>query len=363
MFLALREIRHSPARFILITAVVFLVSYLTYFLTGLAYGLASSYTEAIEQWEVHSVALQKNANGNSLASRISTDTLAQINEEEESAQLLLMPTVINLPDATDIEDPRKSIFVFGLDMDGPLAPDLAEGNLPASQRDILLDGSLRAHGFRVGDEITLPEFDTEWTISGFTRGTRFQASPTVLVTIEQYREILLPEVMPNPDAVGANILLLPSAPQDEVVYTDRDLEVISLDEFIGELPGYNAQVLTFSLMIGSLIIIISFVLGIFVYVLTLQKKTIFGIMKAQGVRTSYIVISGAIQTLLLTATGLILGIGLIVITSAFLPETVPFRIEPILYGAVTGAFMLFTLLGGLFPIRAISRIDPIEAIG
>ncbi|WP_175956768.1 hypothetical protein [Schaalia sp. Marseille-Q2122] len=44
MFLALREIRHSPTRFILITVVIFLVSYLVYFLTGLAYGLASSYT-------------------------------------------------------------------------------------------------------------------------------------------------------------------------------------------------------------------------------------------------------------------------------------------------------------------------------
>ncbi|MDO5720158.1 MAG: ABC transporter permease [Actinomycetaceae bacterium] len=361
MFLALREIRHSPARFILITTVVFLVSYLTYFLTGLAFGLASSYTEAIDQWDVRSVVLQKNANGNSLASRISTETLEQI-DMDEGEKLLLMPTVINLPDAEENEDPRKSIFVFGLDMDGPLAPDVAEGDFPANQHDILLDGSLRAHGFQIGDTLSLPEFDTRWTISGFTEGTRFQASPTVLLTVEQYREILLPELMPNPEALGANILLLPTTAKNEDVYTDRDLEVMSLDEFIGELPGYNAQVLTFSLMIGSLIIIISFVLGIFVYVLTLQKKNIFGIMKAQGVRTSYIVISGAIQTLLLTATGLFLGLILTAITAVFLPETVPFRIEPILYGAVTGAFLLFTLVGGLFPIRAISRIDPIKAI-
>lgn len=362
MFLAIREIRHSPARFILITAVVFLVSYLTYFLTGLAYGLASSYTEAIEQWDVRTVVLQSDANGNSLASRISADTLAEI-DQDEAQPLLLMPTVINLPDVATDEDPRKSIFVFGLDMDGPLAPDLAEGRFPQKGNDILLDGTLRSHGYAVGDTIALPESDTTWTISGFTSGTRFQASPTVLMTIDQYRQTLLPELMPNPDALGANLLVLPDKPTDTARYTERDLEVLSIDDFIGELPGYNAQVLTFSLMIGSLIIIISFVLGIFVYVLTLQKKNIFGIMKAQGVRTSYIVISGAIQTLLLTMTGVVLGLALTVLTGAFLPETVPFRIEPTFYGLVTLAFMLFTLIGGLFPIRTISRIDPIEAIG
>ncbi|MDO5728347.1 MAG: ABC transporter permease [Actinomycetaceae bacterium] len=362
MFLAIREIRHSPARFLLITAVVFLVSYLTYFLTALAFGLASSYTEAIDQWDVRTVVLQSDANGNSLASRISPDTLAEI-DEDDGQPLLLMPTVINLPDTAAGEDPRKSIFVFGLDMDGPLAPDLADGRFPTEGHEILLDGALRSHGFAIGDTIRLPESETTWTICGFTTGTRFQASPTVLMTIDQYRTTLLPELMPNPDALGANILVLPGIPGDPTSYTDRDLEVISIDDFIGELPGYNAQVLTFSLMIGSLIVIISFVLGIFVYVLTLQKKNIFGIMKAQGVRTSYIVLSGAMQTLLLTMSGVALGMALTVTTGVFLPETVPFRIEPTLYAAVTSAFVIFTLVGGLFPIRTISRIDPIEAIG
>ena len=44
MFLAINELVKEKARFILIVAVIALVSYLTFFLTALAYGLATSYT-------------------------------------------------------------------------------------------------------------------------------------------------------------------------------------------------------------------------------------------------------------------------------------------------------------------------------
>ena len=40
MFLAINEIRHSKLRYALVTGVMFLIAYLVFFLTGLAYGLA-----------------------------------------------------------------------------------------------------------------------------------------------------------------------------------------------------------------------------------------------------------------------------------------------------------------------------------
>ena len=40
MFLAFNEIRHSKFRYALIIGVMFLIAYLVFFLTGLAYGLA-----------------------------------------------------------------------------------------------------------------------------------------------------------------------------------------------------------------------------------------------------------------------------------------------------------------------------------
>ena len=54
--------------------------------------------------------------------------------------------------------------------------------------------------------------------------------------------------------------------------TGETLVNYDIQTFISTLPGYTAQVLTFSLMIGFLIMIVAFVLGIFIYVLTIQKN-------------------------------------------------------------------------------------------
>ncbi|QOX82409.1 ABC transporter permease [Nanchangia anserum] len=142
-----------------------------------------------------------------------------------------------------------------------------------------------------------------------------------------------------------------------------DVETIPVDNFIDELPGYRAQYLTFSLMIGALIVILSLVLGIFMYVLTLQKSHVFGVMKAQGVPTSYIARAGAAQTLLISLCGVALGAAAALGSGGALRGAVPFAVSWPLFAALSAAFVVFTLLGSLFPIRVISRIDPMTAIG
>ena len=49
MFLAIKEQKYTKGKFALIISVIVLVSYLVYFLNILAYGLASSYTNAVEK--------------------------------------------------------------------------------------------------------------------------------------------------------------------------------------------------------------------------------------------------------------------------------------------------------------------------
>ena len=50
MFLAWKEIKHSKTRFSLIIGVMVLVSYLVFFLVGLAYGLAQDNRTSIDKW-------------------------------------------------------------------------------------------------------------------------------------------------------------------------------------------------------------------------------------------------------------------------------------------------------------------------
>lgn len=82
----------------------------------------------------------------------------------------------------------------------------------------------------------------------------------------------------------------------EIENITNNLKSYTVDNYISTLPGYTAQVLTFSIMIIFLIIITAFVLGIFIYVLTIQKTSMFGVMKAQGISNLYIGGSVIIQT-------------------------------------------------------------------
>ena len=70
MFLALKELKYSKMKFALIIAVIVLVSYLVYFLTSLAYGLASSYTNAIEKWGSDEIIMTIDANDSIMMSFI-----------------------------------------------------------------------------------------------------------------------------------------------------------------------------------------------------------------------------------------------------------------------------------------------------
>lgn len=53
---------------------------------------------------------------------------------------------------------------------------------------------------------------------------------------------------------------------------DKDLEVIGIDDFVENLPGYKPQNLTMNFMITFLFVISATVIGVFLYVITLQKR-------------------------------------------------------------------------------------------
>ncbi len=129
-----------------------------------------------------------------------------------------------------------------------------------------------------------------------------------------------------------------------------------------ELPGFKAQLLTFGLMIGFLILISSIILGIFMYIITLQKKSIFGVMKVQGISNFYISISVIIQSLFVSFIGTILGLTFTIISESLLPETVPFKSNYLFYLIVTSLIIFISILSSIFLVISIRKVDPLEVI-
>lgn len=351
MFLAIKEILHQKTRYAAITLVVFLVSYLVYFLTGLAFGLASSYTEFIDTWAAKTVTVAKDANKSALASRLSTSALPDL--PKDAAGVSFAPATVD-DRSEGAHGERINIFIAGVD--DKLRPKLEKGQWGTHPTEVVIDPTIERAGWHVGDEIELP--DATARIVGVSQPARFQASPLILVAGTDISELAGPQARDLTSIiVSGSGKGLPSS------VGGVDVETVSVDDFINKLPGYRAQYLTFSLMIGALILILSLVLGIFMYVLTLQKSHVFGVMKAQGVPTGYIARAGAMQTLLISLSGVALGAVAALGSGCALRGNVPFAVSWPLFAALSVAFIVFTLLGSLFPIRVISRIDPMTAIG
>ncbi len=175
-------------------------------------------------------------------------------------------------------------------------------------------------GFAIGDTIKTANSDTELKIVGYTEKSRFNVAPVIYMNINDF-QVLKYGNNKSTDNPMINAFVVKGELKD---YDSSVFQKVSIADFINELPGYNAQILTFGLMIGFLIVISAIIIGIFMYVLTIQKTPIFGIMKAQGISNRIIGTSVLSQTFLLSLVGTILGLVGTWITSLILPSAVPF---------------------------------------
>ncbi len=351
MFLAWKEIKHAKGKFSLIIAVVALVAYLVYFLTSLAYGLASSYTNGVNAWNADNIVLTSDSNDNIMMSMMTLDDQDAIDADEQ-ARLGLFPAVISNPSAEIPEDTKEEIYAFGIDNGSFIAPDIT-----LNAGEIVGDSSLKDLGYEVGTIVRVAGSDIDWTLVGFADKITYQTAPILYMTMETWMDYRFGGATLPVDVFSAVVT------QGETLSSTTDLKVYAIQDFVAKLPGYSAQVLTFSIMIGFLIFIIAFVLGIFIFVLTIQKTSMFGVMKAQGISNGYIGGSVVMQTLILTFIGVFIGLALTLISGYFLAGTVPFAINVLFYVVITAAFFVFSAFGGLFSVRTVLKIDPRIAIG
>lgn len=352
MFLAWKEMIHNKGKFSLIVIMVVLISYLVYFLTSLAYGLSSSYTNGLDKWNADSIVLTIDSNDNAMMSVLDQAAFESIETSGEAARLGITPLIAKK--GTDSAT-KANVFLFGVDNGSfLLPPETPSASL--AQDEAIVDSTLKTkYGYEVGDTVSLVGTSSTFTIVAFTSKATYQTAPIVYVNLASWKEIRYPAV-PG-DIINAAVVKGP------ITSLGDGLKKYTLSEYAYTLPGYSAQVATFSLMIGFLIVIASFVLGVFTYVLTMQKSSMFGVMKAQGISNFYISSSVVEQIVLVTLIGIGLGLGLTLLSGLFLRAKLPFAVNPLFFLGISAAFVVFAIFGALFSVRAILKIDPLKAIG
>ena len=354
MFLAINEMKHSKLRYALVIGVVFLIAYLVFFLTGLAYGLAQENRTAVDKWQADRILLSDEANGKLNMSMLTMDDYESVKAEDKAA-LAQFPGIVYQKGK---KDQQINVSFFGIEADEFLAPNLVKGRMFKNPGEVVVNDSLaKEDGLQVGDQLKVAGSKQTLKIVGFTDEAMYNVAPVVYMSLADFQEIRFNQILPK-EAQKINAIVLREKPKQVA----NHLEEIKISDFIDDLPGYRAQNLTFAFMIGFLIVIAAIVIGIFIYILTMQKQAIFGVMKAQGISNLFIARSVFVQTAILAFVGIVLGLALTYLSSLVLPAAVPFAIFWGLYLAVSVGMWVIAILSAVFSVSTVVKIDPLQAI-
>lgn len=354
MFLAINEMKHSKLRYALVIGVVFLIAYLVFFLTGLAYGLAQENRTAVDKWQADRILLSDEANGKLNMSMLTMDDYESVKAEDKAA-LAQFPGIVYQKGK---KNQQINVSFFDIEADEFLAPNLVKGRMFKNTGEVVVNDSLaKEDGLQVGDQLKVAGSKQTLKIVGFTDEAMYNVAPVIYMSLADFQEIRFNQILPK-EAQKINAIVLREKPKQVA----NHLEEIKISDFIDDLPGYRAQNLTFAFMIGFLIVIAAIVIGIFIYILTMQKQAIFGVMKAQGISNFFIARSVFVQTAILAFVGIVLGLALTYLSSLVLPAAVPFAIFWGLYLAVSVGMWVIAILSAVFSVSTVVKIDPLQAI-
>lgn len=359
MFLAFKEIKKEKKRFILIISIFVLISYLVYFLLGLSNGLAQDNRTAVDRWNTKQIILSSGSNSNITTSMMEKNKLEQQLKNKDYTLINFTRSVVY---KNSIENPENTINIglMGMDLESDKFPEIIEGEKINGDDEVIASLSLKEkEKLQLGDYLKLSMNGKTLKIVGFTNDYKFNISPVVYTKLEQasLNSIMYDNIAGMPEMISA--VLIDSNDKIEI---DKEYQILSISKFIDQLPGYYAQILTFSLMIGFLMVISAIVLGVFLYIITIQKTKTFGIMKIQGISNYYIGKSVLFQTMIISILGLSIGFILTLISDLMLPVSVPFRLNSSLNIWISGIIIVTSLIGSFFSVKSISNIDPLDII-
>lgn len=155
MNIAWKEMKKNKAKFLILGSIIFLVSFLTFIISGLANGLSQDNAALIKDMPAGQFYLNDDAKQTYNLSKIDIDLQEQILEENQGAAAFS----VQMGFVTDAEDKQHSVaFVTSTESDA--FESVQEG-------EIVLDSSLKDEGIAVGDVLKNNQFSGEFVVKGF----------------------------------------------------------------------------------------------------------------------------------------------------------------------------------------------------
>lgn len=362
MFLALREMRHAKLRFALITLVIVMVSSLVFIIAALANGLSDGNTAAIEALPVDGLVVSADSDyqlDRSIVSASDATTIAALDGIDAAEPIGIAGGNVKISG----NDNLITVSLFGLVPESLAQPRIVNGeSLGSTANGAVIDHTLAAKGVDLGDTITVQPGNLDLTVVGITENQTYRIAPVVFISLDRFQQLhpAQPGEPGDPvtailvDGDAAALAAIPAAVPGTMVGTRQQIS--------DRIPGESEQNSTLLLIQLFLVVIAAGIIAAFFYIITLQKMSELGVMKAIGAGTIYLARSLVAQVALLALVGVLLGISLADTLDLVIGNAVPYAISAQRM-ALFGSLLLVTAIGGtLLSLVRIARIDPLDAI-
>lgn len=369
MFLAMKEIMHSKTRFSMIVIIFVLIAWLVFILSGLGNGLSSLAASVFKNMDAKYVVFQQGSQNSMSKSLLSEELVADIEKVPNVTAAAPMGSTMAtaLKGLSNNNDDKVDIAIIGINPGTFLEPKVIEGkSLSADQpRNVIVNDTMKEDGFKLGDTFQLDGSPESLTIVGFVENQTYNHVTAVFTPMAQWRTIAF--AAPGSDKGVANpvnaIMLQGSIDPDAVDAALTNTDTVTRSAAVQGMPGYKEENGTILMMLAFLLAIAAFVLGVFFYVMTLQKTNQFGILKAIGARVGFLSKAIMSQVLVLSLVSIVIGILLTYGTAAIMPKGMPFKLETNLVVGYSIILLVIAMLSSLVSVRRIAKIDPMKALG
>ncbi|CAM4215793.1 ABC transporter permease [Paenibacillus xylanexedens] len=372
MYLAIREMRYAKGRYALIATIMVLVSFLVLFVTGLAQGLAYDNAASVKNMAATHFVLEQDSNHRFTRSQVDQDQLNQARSVvgQENAE----PLGVKMTTVSPTGDTKKiDVTLFMVNPEGWLAPTVTEGSPITDQTkgQVVVDHKLAESGVTIGTVLVDQATGTEWTVGGFVQNESFSHSPVVFLNEQEWLALQgssrtsQGSADTNANAPIYNAIAIKDGGEqvDRLSTAMPNTEVITKSDAVSAIPGYKEEQGSLLMMIAFLYVISAFVLAVFFYVITIQKTSQFGILKAIGTRNAYLAGSVSLQVLVLSIGSLVISVLLVRLFESILPASMPFQLGLSTLALTCVLFILMSVAGSLFSVWKVTKIDALDAIG
>ena len=363
MKIAWNEMKYQPKKFILIELLITILMFMVVFLSGLTNGLGRSVSAQIDNYGSLHYILSTDSEGIIPFSTIKAKDLDEVQKIEGmdySGLSIQRATVSKTEDSNTLD---ITYFATDHNEEEILNPIMEDTDLKISdlkKNEVILDSSFKEdEGIQVGDHVIDKTSKQKLKVVAFAKNAKYGYSEIGFISSDTYTG-MRQKTDPSYQWQAQTLVTKKNIPSNDLA---SNLMVADKKQVIDKIPGYKAQNLTLRMITWVLLLASSAILGVFFYILTLQKLKQFGVLKAIGMSMSQITYVQLSQLTIISLIGVLLGLGLATIMAPFLPNSVPSFMTLKDNLTISLSFILTSILCGALSLVKIKKVDPIEVIG